>query len=36
MKAKAIAVDWNEDIMVRLSWLAAVSGFIIAYRLFVG
>ena len=33
MKAKATAVDWREDLMVRLSWLAAVSGYFIAYRL---
>jgi hypothetical protein len=36
MKAKAIAVDWREDLMVRLSWLVAVSGYFIAYRLFFG
>jgi hypothetical protein len=36
MKAKAIAADWREVYMVRLSWLAAVSGYFIAYRLFFG
>ena len=33
MKAREVAVEKREVLTVRLSWLAAVSGYFIAYRL---
>ena len=36
MRAKVIAVDRKDVFLIRLSWLFAASGYVIACRLFYG